>query len=226
MNGDFLEKTLIIIPAFNEEKNLGRVISGLFEHGYNNILVVDDGSRDLTAEIARRGGVIVLRHAFNRGQGAALESGNEFARQNGFEIAVHFDADGQFNPEDIKGALKKITDGETEVVLGSRFLDNRSKIPFFKKYFILPLARLVNYIFTGVWLSDAHNGFRILGPRALKEIKIVQDGMAHATEIIVQIKKHDLKFKEYPVEVKYYKFGQNFGAGFKIIKDLIMGKII
>lgn len=226
----------IVIPAYNEAKNIGRVISGLFEHspfsrlddewsGKLEIVVIDDGSSDNTGEIAKKAGAMVLRHKINRGQGAALRTGNEYAIRQGAELVVHFDGDDQFNPADINPALAVMKETGADAVLGSRFLDKRSRIPVLKKYFILPLARWMNYLFTGVKLTDAHNGFRILRRTALSRINIVQDRMAHNTEIVRQIKKFGLKFTEVPVEVKYHNYGQTgLGGGVKIIKDLIIGK--
>src|SRR3989338_2575583 len=115
----------IIIPAYNEAKNIGRVISGLFSHGLQNIVVVDDGSTDQTVQIAESAGAVVLRHEVNRGQGASLQTGNNYALAHGASAVVHFDADGQFNPADIAEALAVMKDRNAEVLLGSRFLDNR-----------------------------------------------------------------------------------------------------
>jgi len=215
---------LIVIPAYNEENKIGRVVRGLFEQGYKNILVVDDSSTDNTCDMAREAGAKVLSHKINRGQGASLETGNIYAKQCGYDVVIHFDGDDQMNPTDIQLALDKINNNEADVVLGSRFLDNRSTIPFFKKYFILPISRWINFVFTGVKLTDVHNGFRVLNKKALDKIKITQDKMAHNTEIVKQIKQNDLKFIEIPVEVKYHEFGQGVLGGFKIIWDLIVQK--
>ena len=215
---------LIVIPAYNEENKIGRVVRGLFEQGYKNILVVDDSSTDNTCDMAREAGAKVLSHKINRGQGASLETGNIYAKQCGYDVVIHFDGDDQMNPTDIQLALNKINNNEADVVLGSRFLDNRSTIPFFKKYFILPISRWINFVFTGVKLTDVHNGFRVLNKKALDKIKITQDKMAHNTEIVKQIKQNDLKFIEIPVEVKYHEFGQGVLGGFKIIWDLIVQK--
>lgn len=214
---------LVIIPAFNEEKTIGRVIRGLFEHGYKNILVVDDGSKDWTAKLAEDLGVTVLRHRVNRGQGAALETGDRYALKTDAEYVIHFDGDDQFDPSDIDEALRLMRFKNLDVLIGSRFLDKRSEIPFFKKYFLLPIARVVNMVFTGYFLTDAHNGFRILSRRALSKIKISQDRMAHNTEIIQQIKKFHLPFAEFPVKVKYHEYGQGMSGGVKIVSDLIVG---
>ena len=114
------------MPTYNEAANIGRVIRDLFQHGWNNVLVVDDGSADTTVSLAKEAGAQVVVHTINRGQGAALETGNEYARKNGFDIVVHFDGDGQFNPADIKGAIEQLNSGY-DVILGSKFLDNRSR---------------------------------------------------------------------------------------------------
>jgi len=212
----------VVVPAYNEEKKIGRVIRGLFEQGYKNIVVVDDGSTDRTAEIARQAGAVVLRHEVNRGQGAALQTGNEHALRAGAEIVVHFDADGQFNPADIRPAIEKLKD--FDVVLGSRFLDSRSRIPWFKRHIVLPVSRWINFVFTRLKLTDVHNGFRALSRKALEKLHISHDGMAHNSEIISQIREHGLTFVEQPVEVTYYEYGQGIGGGVKILWDLIVSK--
>lgn len=215
----------VVVPAYNEEKAIGRVIRGLFERGYKKVIVVDDGSSDNTGSVAKDAGAIVARHPVNRGQGAALQTGNELALKYGAEIIVHFDADGQFNPDDISGAVRLMNEKKLDIILGSRFLDNRSKIPYFKKKFMLPLARWATGLIAGIKLSDAHNGFRILNRKAAEAIKITQDGMAHNSEIIAKIKSRGLKFSEYPVEVVYHEYGQGIGGGVKIIVDLIFSKL-
>lgn len=216
----------IIIPAYNEGKNITGVINSLtLAYPLAKIVVVDDGSSDDTAEMAQKAGATVLRHLINRGQGAALATGTEYALSNGSDIIVHFDADGQFEARDVATLVEPIKNGRVEVVLGSRFLNRANYIPFSKKYLILPLARAVNFLFTGLWLSDAHNGLRALSRRAAKNVKIEQDRMAHNSEIIAQLKKNNLSFVEVPVMVKYHRYGQGFLGGLKIIKDLIFQKI-
>jgi len=216
----------IVIPARDEEGRIGRVVRGLFERGWNKTVVVDDGSADRTAAEAEAAGAIVLRHPFNRGQGAALQTGDEYALAQGAEAVVHFDGDGQFNPDDVAPALAKLKEKNLDAVLGSRFLDGRSRVPFFKKYFLLPLARFVNRLLTGVRLTDAHNGFRVLSRRALEKIKITQDGMAHNSEIVEKLKRAGLAFAEFPVEVTYSEYGQGAAGGLKILRDWFFGKII
>ncbi len=216
----------VIVPAYNEEKNIGRVISGLFEHGYHNVVVVDDGSEDNTGEVASSLGARVITHPVNRGQGAALQTGHEYVMNQGAEIVVHFDGDGQFNPLDVAPAVEAIKSGDYDVILGSKLLDDRSQIPWTKRHIIIPLARLFNRLFTGVKLSDVHNGFRVLNRKALEKIEITNSGMAHNTEIVHKLKKHGLKFKEYPVEVTYHEYGLGPRGGLQIVYDLLVSKII
>ena len=140
----------IIVPAYNEEDNIGRVISGLFTHGYNQVVVIDDGSTDKTAEIAEQSGAQVLIHQINRGQGAALQTGNQYALFEKADMVVHFDADNQFDPLDISPAIKAMQESGAEIVLGSRFLSKSSTMPWSKKYIVLPLSRCLNRIFTGL----------------------------------------------------------------------------
>lgn len=212
-----------VVPAYNEEKTIGSVVRDLFNH-VDKVVVVDDGSSDQTAEAALAAGAIVLRHELNRGQGAALQTGHDFAVQLGADYVLDFDADGQFNIEDVKPAFGAIKKTGADILFGSRFLDNRTKMPRLKKYFIMPVARLFNLFFAGIKLTDAHNGFRILNNNALQKIKITQDRMAHNTEIPAQVKKYGLKYIEFPVQVVYCEYGQGITGGVKIIKDLVVGK--
>lgn len=216
---------VVVVPAYDEEKQIGRVVRGLFQHGYNHIVVVDDGSTDGTGAVAGDAGAKVVRHELNRGQGAALQTGNQFALQSGAEIIVHFDADGQFNPADIAGAVRIMREQSLDAVLGSRFLDNRSNIPGVKRHIILPAARFINRLITGAWLTDAHNGFRLFNRDTAKKITILQDGMAHNSEIVSKIKKNGLKYREYPVEVIYHEYGQGIGGGLKVLADLFISKL-
>jgi glycosyltransferase involved in cell wall biosynthesis len=217
---------LVVIPAFNEEASLGRVMSGLFAYGYTTIVVVDDGSTDRTAEVARAAGAIVLRHVINRGQGAALQTGTAYALKAGAEVVVHFDADDQFNPSDIAGAVDRVSAGQADVVLGSRFLDKRSRLPWSKHYILFPLTRLINRWFTGLALTDGQNGFRVLSKRALEKIVITHDGMAHNSEIIRQIARQKLSYEEYPVEVRYHRYGQGLRGGVRIVGELLFRFLI
>ena len=215
----------IIVPAHNEEKNIENVLLKLTQN-YNNIIVVDDASTDKTVQIVKNFPIVLLRHKINRGQGASLETGNQYAFDNGADIIVHFDADGQFLVEEIKDIIQPIIQKNYDIVLGSRFLEKKSKMPWFKKHIIHYIARIINRIFFGIKLSDPQSGFRALSVKAAQKIKIEQDQMAHCNEILHKIFKYKLKIKEVPVTVIYNGFGQGFIGGLKILRDLIFKKII
>lgn len=224
---------LAIVPAYNEEKTIGSVVRSLLCH-VDRVVVVDDGSLDKTGRLAREAGAVVFCHSLNRGQGAALETGHEYARGIGADFVVHFDADGQFDADDIPPALSALQTSGADILFGSRFLRDcnqsnphfNASMPFSKKYIFHPIARVVNKFFSTVHLSDAHNGFRILNRRALDAIRITQDRMAHATEIPVLVKKHKLRHIEFPVKVVYREYGQRASGGVEIVKDLVMGKFM
>ncbi|PIZ94920.1 MAG: glycosyltransferase family 2 protein [Candidatus Magasanikbacteria bacterium CG_4_10_14_0_2_um_filter_33_14] len=216
---------IAIVPAYNEEKRIAQVVSDLLK-SVDSVIVVDDKSRDNTIGEATQSGAMVLQHKINLGQGAALETGHEYARSIGVDYVLHFDGDGQFCVEDIAPALEKLKESKADILFGSRFLDNRSKVPFLKKYFLLPIGRFINKLFGVVSLKDSQNGFRILNRNALEKIKITQNGMAHATEIMGLTRKHNLNYVEFPVKVIYHEYGQGIGGGLKIVKDLFLGKFL
>jgi glycosyltransferase involved in cell wall biosynthesis len=225
-------KVFVIIPAYNEERNIEKVIDEV-KPLVDELVVVDDGSSDKTFELAKKQGATVLRHLINRGQGAALQTGDEYAFNKQADIVVHFDADGQFLSREIKEIILPIQSNEADAVFGSRFLDKKSKIPRFKEKVIIPLAKLANKILINVSLTDPQNGFRALSRKALEKITIENDGMAHCSEILYKVFKNKLVIKEVPITVIYYDFGQGLlkgkgrgTGGFKIIRDLLLIKLM
>ncbi len=220
-----MNKVFIVIPAFNEEKTIAKVIEDLLNLNYTNIALIDDGSTDETIQIASEYPIDICCHKRNCGQGAALRTGTEYALSNGADIIIHFDADGQHQVKDIEKFVNKIEDGY-DIAIGSRFLNSNQKIPFTKKYFILKPGRMVNWFFSGLKLTDAHNGFRALNRQAAKNIKINQNRMAHNTEIPAEIVRHDLKYAEISVDIIYTEYGQNLKGGINIIIDLLKQKLL
>ncbi len=212
----------VVIPAYNEAGHIGTVITGLQQAGFNALIVVDDGSSDTTYDESIKAGATVLRHVLNRGQGAALQTGVAYALRRGAEYVIHFDGDNQFDPADIAPALEALKLSKADVLLGSRFLGAPSNLPVLKRYLLLPLSRWINFVFTGVLLSDGQNGFRVMTRRAAEKIAIAHDGMAHNIEIVAQIKKEKLTHIEFPVTVTYHRYGQGIRSGFKIIRDLLL----
>lgn len=217
-------KILCIIPAYNEEINIAKTVKSAKEY-INDVLVINDGSKDKTRELAQGAGARVISHIINRGQGAGLETGNEYARRHNYDIVVHFDADGQFLAEEIPNILKPIIEEAYPISFGSRFLSKESNMPWFKKHIIMRLAKALNYIFLGVKTSDPQSGFRAMSKEALEKINIENDGMAHCSEILAKTHKYGFIFKEVPITVIYNEFGQSLGSGFKTVKDLLINKI-
>ncbi len=219
--------TYIIVPCYNEGGQLRTTVSELLERGYK-VVVVDDGSRTSAWEMLSDLPIHFLRHGINLGQGAALQTGMEFCRRLHADAVVHFDADGQHSADDIAPFLEALND--CDIVLGSRFLQRSeiSRIPSSRRL-LLRCARLVNYLFTGLWLTDAHNGLRALNAKALQSIELKENRMAHATEILMQIKSHNLRWKELPCTVKYTEYsrskGQKWYNSFDILVELVLNKL-
>jgi len=214
-----------IVPAFNEEKNIGSVVRDLFNRGgVDRVVVIDDGSADNTALEAEKAGAIVLKHCLNCGQGAALQTGQEYAKMVGADYVVHFDADGQFLSSEVIEAWEYLKAQKANILFGSRFLNKKSAIPFFKRVVLFPLGRLINRFWGAISLTDPQNGFRILDKIALEKIQIEQPRMAHATEIMIKTKKNNLQYVEHPVQVIYHKYGQGLRGGMNIVKELFIGQ--
>lgn len=215
----------VVVPVFNEAEVIGPVIDNLCEH-FANVLCIDDGSSDNSAELARNAGARVLEHPMNLGQGAALQTGFDYAmRQPGVTHVITFDADGQHLVGDALEMLELAKRKRISVIFGSRFLDKRTK-PGLKKRVVLKLAVLFTRAFTGLRLTDAHNGLRVLSMEAMGFVRLEQNGMSHATEIVHQIAKSKLAWREYPVEVLYTEYskrkGQSLWNSVNILIDLIV----
>lgn len=219
--------TWIVIAAYNEGTVIRGVIEGV-KKLYPNIVVTDDASTDNTADEARSAGAVVLEHLINRGQGAALKTGITYALRQGADAFVTFDADGQHNPNEIAALLEPILKNEVDVVLGSRFLQDGSNVPPLRK-----MALQAGIIFTRVMsrinVTDTHNGFRAMNRHAANKIKIFQDRMAHASEILDEIVFHKLRYKEVPVTIIYSYYskgkGQSTMSMFRIAFKIFMHKL-
>ena len=218
-------KIIAVIPAYNEEENNAAVV-GAVRPFVSEIAVVDDASSDRTSERALAAGAAVIRHVINRDQGAALETGSRYALEQGADIVLHIDADGQHRPEEIPDILRPIIEGRADIVFGSRFMGKRSDLPKLKRYVFFPVARLVNRLLLGVRMSDPQSGFRALSSAAMSAIRIENDGKAHCSEIMHKAAKSSFRVLEVPIRVIYSRFGLSFGGGIRIVKDLLIKKII
>lgn len=215
----------VVIPLYNEAAIISDVVTALREH-FDHIVCVDDGSSDGSAEQARRAGAIVVQHPVNLGQGAALQTGIEFALgHNGADFVVTFDADGQHRVEDALAMLARARQENLAIVFGSRFLDDRTRPGALKKL-VLKTAVWVTNMTTGLTLTDAHNGLRVIRRDAASTLRLQQDRMAHATEIVLQLGRTGLPWAEQPVEVLYTDYSKAKGQGLlnavNILVDLVV----
>ncbi|MDX2046079.1 MAG: glycosyltransferase family 2 protein [Chitinophagaceae bacterium] len=220
------QQVTVIIPAYNPPPVLLWLCHDLLDCGYK-VVVVDDGSQDKSVITQLPVAVDILQHRFNLGQGAALETGIKKALQNGADYIVTFDADGQHRINDIEKLLKCLSETNSDVVLGSRFLaaETRKEVPPSKRI-TLRVGRLFNGLLTGIWLSDAHNGLRAFTKQVAKKVHFTENRMAHATEILSLIKKNNWKFTEIPVHITYTRKSQHPLRSLEIVIDLFLRKII
>ena len=217
----------VVIPAFNEGPVIGQVVMAV-RALCPNVIVVDDGSGDDTGATALEAGATVLRHPINLGQGAALQTGIRYALSRGAGSIVTFDADNQHRPEDIKVLLDTQVKTGADIVLGSRFLGHAENIPLLRRM-LLRLAIIYTHMTSGVKLTDTHNGLRLLTRRAAERIRIRQDRMAHASEIISQIGALGLTVVEAPVTIVYSEYslrkGQQLGNALNILLELCVARL-
>ncbi|MEM4525962.1 MAG: glycosyltransferase family 2 protein [Methanothermobacter sp.] len=215
----------IIVPAYNEEKTILRVLGKLKDRGYT-IIVVDDGSTDSTPYLLRRfkddDRVHVYRHIINRGLGAALRTGMEAALSMGSSYIVTFDADGQHDPDDVENVCRPLIDNKADAVIGKR---NFSEMPFSRNIGNF-LMNIITLIFYGVWVSDSQSGLRAFTRKAASKIKIEDRGYGVSSEIISQIKRRGLRLEEIPIKTIYtpetISKGTNLSIGIKILIKLIV----
>lgn len=223
-------RTFIVIAAYNEGKNVAKVINSLKRAGYDDIVVVDDGSKDNTYDVAVDAGAIVLKHVVNRGQGASLKTGIDYALRNDADIIVTFDADGQHRIQDLKPMIEPVKSGKYDITVGSRFLRPTTDMPLFRKL-TLKIAVLVVWFFYGAKMTDAHNGFRVMNRKAAKAINITSDRMEHASQIVEEIYKKNLRFKEVPIVILYTDYSLKHGHGgmlqaLKVFTRMIIRRVI
>lgn len=199
-------EVLIIVPVFNEELNLYRVVNDLKEF-FENIVVVDDGSNDNTHNIIKTLKVNYIKHSLNLGQGAAIESGFKFLLENtNCTYGITFDGDGQNRAIDAEMMIKTAKKKNLDAVIGSRFLKSElsTEIPFFRKI-ILKCGNIYEKLFYSIKFSDSHNGLRVLSRNLIKNfiLPIRNHDMSHATEISYKICKSNCIFEEFPIKVLY-----------------------
>jgi len=217
-------QTLVIIPAFNEEKTIEEVILQVKQVGFKNILVVDDGSTDKTRLVAQNSGARVLSHLINIGLGGALATGFDFAREKNFNFAITMDADGQHLPSDALEIEKALKTNCGDLVIGSR-IDSLWK-KYKKRFVINFLSNIFTYILSGLWVSDSQSGLRGLNKNALEKIKPTQSGYEVSSEIIILAKANKIKVWEIPINAIYSKYslekGQKIQNAFNVFRKLLL----
>ena len=217
----------VVIAAYNEGQVIADVIAGLRQTPHR-IVVVDDGSADATADRAQIAGATVVRHPINLGQGAALQTGIQFALANGAEFIVTFDADGQHRTTDIAVMLEALRRNRADFALGSRFLGTELHVPALRRL-VLRAATWFTRVTTGLRVSDAHNGLRAMTRRGAGVIRLRQNRMAHASEILDQIASSGLNYVEVPVTIDYSRYsmakGQRSSELLIILLDLFARRL-
>ena len=217
----------IVVPAYNEAAVIGEVIADL-RSVFDHVVCVDDGSQDDTGAVALRAGAHLVRHPVNLGQGAAIQTGVEYARrQPGAEVFVTFDADGQHRVKDVMRMIDKLAAEDVDIVIGTRFADQgvHSEVPVLKRIvlrtavWLSPRSRRLN-------LSDAHNGLRVFNRKVAGGLDIAMSGMGHASEIIALVDENNWRVTEEPVEILYTDYSKSKGQplvnGVNIVFDVFL----
>lgn len=219
------EDAWLVIPLYDEASVIEEVITAAREY-FAHVVCVDDASRDASAERAAAAGAVVVRHPFNLGQGAALQTGMRYVLDaTDAAYLVTFDADGQHRPEDAAEMVQRAKDEDLAIVFGSRFLDDRTQPGVLKKLVLKAAVWLTNQQ-TGMKLTDAHNGLRVIRRDAATRLDLRQNRMAHATEIVLQLGRTRLPWAEHPVHVLYTDYsrakGQSLMNSVNILVDTIL----
>lgn len=217
----------IIIPVYNEAKVIGGVLASVLKQ-FKYVVCVNDGSRDDSSlEIAKTDAYLV-EHPINMGQGAALQTGVEFARQLPVDYFVTFDADGQHRIQDVKTMLKEIKTGKYDIILGSRFLGEAVGMKTSKRI-VLKMAVQFSNITSGLRLTDTHNGLRVFNRTVAEGMQITLPDMAHASEILEIVAEKKYRYKEIPVTIEYTDYsrakGQSIINAVNIGFDTLLRKI-
>lgn len=218
------ENIYIIVPAFNESKVIKKTLSEL-KIFFKNIIVIDDGSEDDTKEIAKSMGVILLHHPINLGQGASISSAINFLKKmKDLDGAITFDADGQHSAQDAVSFAEEILICDEDIIFGSRFLMHSQNIPLTKRA-VLSVVKMMSNFFLGLKHTDAHNGLKAFNKKALDKLSLKIDRYGFETEIIAQLKKHNLKYKELPTNIVYndysLKKGQSLRNGIRVLESIV-----
>jgi glycosyltransferase involved in cell wall biosynthesis len=228
-----LMKVALVIPAFNEAPVIRRVVTDLkktFKESEFDaqIVVIDDGSTDATASIARRSGAHVIRHIINTGSGGATATGLSYAQSQGFTVAATLDADGQHDAKDVLKGIRLLKKGKADLLIGSRLLSNEN-MSFAKRFGNKGLS-LITLLLFGINVTDSQSGLRIFSHKALKELRWKTSGYEFCSEMLWRAGQVGLRIDEYPIKAIYTEYsiakGQNNWNGFNIVKVLMRQRLV
>jgi len=215
-------KNTILITLYNEEPRIKKVLDKLKKY---NLILVNDGSTDKTLDIIKKyKNAHIISYGKNKGKGFALQKGLRYAKKAKIERLILMDGDGQHNPRDIKKFEKKLSEGY-DFVIGSRFIKNNSNMPLSRRI-ILFGGKIIEKILIGIDLTDAHNGFRAMNKISINKIKLTENRMAYASELMFEVIHNDLKYTEVPVKIKYTKETLKKGTGSLITGIKILYRLI
>lgn len=222
------QSIFVVIPGYNEAKVIRQTVEEVLAEGYK-VVVVDDCSTDNTKVVLNDLPVYFVRHKINLGQGAALQTGIDLALKHGAEYIFTYDADGQHDCKDLAGMLDFMFQENVDIIFASRFLPGSKTNISGSRSFVLNIARYINYLVSGILLSDAYNGLRLLNKKAAGSIRISENKMAHATEIQMLVARKKFSFTEFPNNIHYNEYSRNKGLrnrdGIKILFEIILHKI-
>lgn len=218
----------MIIPVYNEAEVIEGVLTDLSK-SFSNILCVDDGSTDGSAEVIKRTAAKLIVCPENKGQGAALRTGIQAARVNPkVKYFITFDADGQHRVSDALRMLKYLKKTDADIILGSRFLGKTNEVPRIKRM-VLKAAIIFSNVTTGLKLTDTHNGLRVFNRSVAAKLNLTCSGMAHASEIIYRIAENKFRYAEMPVVITYSNYskakGQSVFNSFAIVKEIVVYRL-
>ncbi len=227
------ERVCIIIPAYNEAKVVGVVVknikSALKKEGVlGDVVVINDGSKDATAEEARDNGAFVINHILNSGAGGATATGLSYANQNGYDIAATMDADGQHDAKDVLKGIDELVKRDADLLIGSRLIDKRGM----SRVKVLGNKGLsfITYLLFRVNTTDSQSGLRIYSRRALEQLRWKTSGYEFCSEMIWRASQLGLTIDEYPIKAIYTEYskakGQNNWNAVNILKSLIKRRIV
>ena len=222
------KKVALVIPVYNEAMQIRKTIESI-PKSFDKLICVDDGSVDDSSNEIKKTRATLLRHCCNLGQGAALQTGIEFALlDSSVDYIVTFDADGQHQISDVIKMIEVINAKKVDIVLGSRFLGKAENMGTGKKILLKLATRFSNFT-SGVKLTDTHNGLRVMNRDFAQKLKLSMHDFSHASEIIEKIQLNNAKFVEYPVTIVYSDYSKNKGQSafnaINIIMDLVLNKI-